>query len=245
VGAPVKAAPEELQQRYYAHTSGSYDAMHVSPGDEHGVALDHISAFVASLGCTSVLDVGCGTGRGIAHVRERHPGVRAVAVEPVEAMIDEAVAKRGVPREAIVQGRGERLPFGDDEFDAVFELGVLHHVPEPNAVVREMTRVASRAVFLSDDNRFGWGARPLRPVKLGLAKLGLWSAANRLKTRGRGYSVSDHDGVAYSYSVYDSYRLLADWADRVILVPTVAQTSTSWYHTLLTADHVLLCAIRG
>jgi hypothetical protein len=65
-----------------------------------------------------------------------------------------------------------------------------------------------------------------------------------VKTRGRGYDVSAGDGLAYSYSVFDSYELLAQWASRVILVPTCPSNAKSWAHPLLTAGQVLACAMR-
>jgi hypothetical protein len=66
----------------------------------------------------------------------------------------------------------------------------------------------------------------------------------RLKTRGRGYHLAPGDGgVAYSYSVYDSLEVLGEWADRVFLIPTVP-ARPGWWHPLLTATHVLVCAIR-
>jgi hypothetical protein len=107
-----------------------------------------------------------------------------------------------------------------------------------------MMRVARRAVFLSDSNRFGQGAMPSRLLKLVLAKCGLWPMANFLKTGGTGYTLSAGDGLSYSYSVFDSLEQLQQWADRVVLVPTGQPEVYSWYAPLLTSSHVLLCAVR-
>jgi ubiquinone/menaquinone biosynthesis C-methylase UbiE len=140
-------------------------------------------------------------------------------------------------------GRGEALPFPDDHFDVVFETGVLHHVPEPAAVVAEMLRVARVAVFLSDDNRFAAGPLPRKAAKLIAARTGLWSVVYRLRTRGRGYRVSPTDGISYSYSVYDSLGALARWG-RTFAIATDPTTSASWIHPLTRSRHVLMCSVR-
>jgi ubiquinone/menaquinone biosynthesis C-methylase UbiE len=241
-GPPTDGA--DLQARYYTDTAGAYDAMHVHEDDGHAVAMRFVSALVPSLRVRSLLDVGCGTGRAVRHFRARHPDLCVRGVEPIRALIQRATAVHGVPAGHLACGRGQSLPYPDASFDAVCEFGILHHVPDPNAVVREMLRVARRAVFLSDANRFGQGSWLARRAKLALCRLKLWPLVNHLKTRGRGYTISPGDGLAYSYSVFDSYDLLAEWADRTVLVPTGATSGQSWHHPLLTAGQVLACALR-
>ncbi len=236
--------PHEMLNAYYTESSGEYDALHVTPNDEHFVALDHISGLIAQLAIESLLDVGCGTGRGYRYLRERHPDLVIMGLEPVRAMIAEATSRHGVPDDCIVHGNGEAMPFASNSFDAVCELGVLHHVSRPDLVVSEMMRVARRAVFLSDDNRFGQNRWPGRLIKFSLCRVGLWPLANRLRTRGRGFHVTPDDGVSWSYSVYDSFRHLSEWSDRLYAVPTTTTGSTSWFHPLFTASHILLVAVR-
>jgi len=66
------------------------------------------------------------------------------------------------------------------------------------------------------------------------------------QTRGRMYKITEEDGLAYSYSVYQSYDQLADWADRIYVLQTATQRPVrSWLNPLLTASHALLCAIRS
>jgi SAM-dependent methyltransferase len=217
--------------------------MHVSAGDEHLVAAKYMSYLLDDLGVTSLLDVGTGTGRAIKFLLPRHPNVRLAGIEPVQALIDEAV-KGGVPPGVITPGRGEALPYEDEAFDAVCEFGALHHVSKPNEVIGEMLRVARKAVFISDTNRFGRGSHHSRLAKVGLASVGLWRLADWVKTRGKGFAISEGDGVAYSYSVFDSMSLLTAWADRVILFPTLGDKSGGLFHPLLTSSHLLCCAIK-
>jgi ubiquinone/menaquinone biosynthesis C-methylase UbiE len=234
-----------LQREYYERTAHLYDAEHVREGDEHSAALRHMSGFFELLGISSVLDVGCGTGRGMRFFLQEKPGISVRGVEPVAALIDQAVNVGCVPAGLITVGFGEALPFADRSFDAVFECGMLHHVKEPNRVVREMMRVSRKAVFLSDENRFAHGNMFSRWAKLLLWKAGAFGAAYRLKTLGKGYRFSEGDGLAYSYSVFDSMRIVSEWADRVIVVPTDdVVEAKSLFHPLLTSFHVLLCAVR-
>ena len=236
---------QQLEQtRYYERTARQYDSMHVEAGDEHGVALSRIGETLRRIGAGSVLDVGCGTGRGIKHLLDANPELDARGIEPVEALLERAV-ENGVPRERLTVGTGEQLPFEDRSFDAAIAIGVLHHVPDAGAVVAEMQRVARRAIFISDANRFGRGSMPVGLLKLLLAMTRLWPLAFRIRTLGRGYRVTEGDGLAYSYSAYDSVGQFRGWAEELELTATVPTRMGSWFHPLLTASHVLLTATRS
>jgi SAM-dependent methyltransferase len=235
--------PKELQRRYYAATAARYDEMHVREEDEHSRALRYLSSFLPLLGISTVLDVGCGTGRALKRLREM--GVVARGVEPVSALIAQAIDRNGVPKEMMVCASGDRLPFRDGAFDAVTAFALFHHVKRPDPIVLEMIRVARKAVFISDTNRFGRGGYLNRLTKLLIYKLRLWRPAYFIRTLGRGYQWSEGDGVSYSYSVFDSYDLLAKWAEAVVLIPTKGgPASLSWAHPLLTSSHILLCALK-
>jgi SAM-dependent methyltransferase len=45
---------------------------------------------------------------------------------------------------------GERLPFPDGHFDLVYAIDVLHHCPDPETMLKEMLRVASRHFVIKD-----------------------------------------------------------------------------------------------
>lgn len=235
---------EALQSRYYEQSASAYDGMHNANADhEHNLALQYIEMISNAIGLETFLDVGAGTGRAICFLRDR--GKTASGIEPVAAMIKQAELN-GVPEGALIQGSGYELPFEDESFDAVLECGVLHHVADPTRVVTEMTRVAKRAIFLSDSNRFGQGSNFARVLKLALYKCGLWRTTRFLQTRGKMYTISKEDGLAYSYSVFDSYNQLVESTRHIWCLPTVPNQSASknWMHPLLTSSHVLLCAFK-
>jgi ubiquinone/menaquinone biosynthesis C-methylase UbiE len=99
-----------------------------------------IRDFVEPRGDERVLDVGTGTGplafAFSPHVRE------VVGLDPVPELLERgrAYAER-YPNVELVEGDASRLPFELGSFDLVTERAVLHHVPRPELVLAEMTRV--------------------------------------------------------------------------------------------------------
>jgi len=217
--------------------------VHVSDNDEHSLAIKFMIAMIGLYGIKSVLDVGSGTGRAVKALIDA--GIKVRGIEPVEELIAQGEAN-GIPAGTIMQGYGQDLPFPDDSFDAVCQFGTLHHVKEPGPVIDEMLRCSSKAVFLSDTNRYGRAGMLARLTKLFLFKTGLWKTFYFAWTRGKNCDISDCDGIAYSYSVYDSMDQISAWADRIILIPTKVEGKkiTSWLHPLLSSSHILLCAFK-
>jgi SAM-dependent methyltransferase len=235
----MPATPRARQAEYYARTATEYDDAHVTPGDEHYIALEYVASFMRLVGATSVLDVGSGTGRALQFLGGRLTLDRVEGVEPVEALRTIA-QQRGL---TVVDGDAERLPYADDAFDAVVATGIMHHLPEPSAAIAEMMRVARLGLFISDNNRFGHGPPLGRRVKLAIYSVGLWPLLERIRTRGRGYMESEGDGVFYSYSVYDSLARGAAWGDRAFVIPTHPSTRAA-ADPRLGASHGLLVALR-
>lgn len=234
----------EIQRQYYTDTAARYEDMHRHESSGDAMTTRFVHAFMRSLDVRTVLDVGTATGRGMRDFKEALPGLFVCGVEHVTALIDQAVQAGNTACGAMIQATGEALPFPDASFDAVCEFGILHHVADPGAVVKEMLRVAKKAVFISDSNRFGQGLPVVRLIKLALYKCKLWGAYNYLRTSGKGFRNTPGDGLSYSYSVFDSFEPIATWADRVILIPSLEQKGTSWFHPLLNSNGVLVCALR-
>jgi ubiquinone/menaquinone biosynthesis C-methylase UbiE len=199
----------QVQRTYYRHTARDYDAQHLNDdNDEHRFAIRILEAIVDCYGIRSILDIGAGTGRVARHFRNRHPGVRVVSVEPVVELREIGYAN-GLSRQELVDGDVNNLAFRDGEFDLVCEFAVLHHVRNPRRAVDEMLRVAKVGIFISDSNNFGQGSRLARIAKQSLNALRLWKVADYIKTGGKGYSISEGDGLAYSYSVFNNYGQIA------------------------------------
>lgn len=201
------AEHKNLQLKYYNDTAISYDEMHLSTEGEHDFALAMFSAYIEYYNIKTVLDVGAGSGRVATYLRDKFPDLKVISLEPAKELRNIMLSK-GLPRESILSGDVCSLNFSDEEFDAVCEFGVLHHVKNPSVAVGEMLRVAKKGVFLSDCNNFAQGSLIIRTIKQILHQLKLWKLADYLKTKGRGYTITEGDGLAYSFSVFDSLKLM-------------------------------------
>src|SRR5215469_8550047 len=88
---------------------------------------------------TSVLDVGCGTGRLLRAAAARWPEVQLLGVDPAQGMVD--VARELTPGATIQRGLAESLPLPDASVDLVFSTLSFHHWHDHAAGVREIARV--------------------------------------------------------------------------------------------------------
>lgn len=217
----------EAQREYYARTAADYDAMHVEEGDEHYRALDWLSNLIAQNSFQSVLDIGSGTGRAIRYLKERQP-IRYLGVEPVAALREQGHAA-GLSADELVDGNALKLDYPDDSFDVVCEFGVLHHIKDHRAAVREMCRVAKHGVFISDSNNFGQGSKLNRFIKQSINAVGLWPAFDLLMTKGKGYHWSEGDGVFYSYSVVNDLPVVRGKFPNLHFFSTMAATGPDFY----------------
>jgi len=105
----------------------------------------------------AILDMGCGPGTASALIWERLRPRLVAAFDFDPAMV--ALARRRLRRRdaqadvRLLAADATHMPFSDASFDAVFESGVMHHVPDWQAALREVARV------LKPDGRL-WFAEP-------------------------------------------------------------------------------------
>ena len=227
------AAEVDKQRAYYEQTAHAYDTLH-GQDDEHLLALHFMAGMIDLYGIKSVLDIGAGTGRVAQYLKARHPDLRVVSLEPVRALREIGYAK-GLSETELIDGDATQLDFADGQFDLVCEFATLHHIKHPELAVREMLRVSGVAIFISDSNNFGQGAPLARTFKQIANAMGLWRVVDLIKTRGKGYTISEGDGLGYSYSVYNSFREIRQ-ACEVHAVNTV----DSGINPYRTASHVAL-----
>jgi ubiquinone/menaquinone biosynthesis C-methylase UbiE len=229
----------DVQRAYYADTAHQYDEMHVREKDEHGFALQFMISVLEHFDIRSILDIGSGTGRALMRIREKAPNVSFVGVEPSSELRSIGYGK-GLLDTQLIDGDGMNLAFADGSFDLACEFGALHHISKPSRVVSEMLRVARKVIFISDSNNFGQGGRVSRLIKQTINAVGLWPLANLIKTKGKGYSISEGDGLAYSYSVFNDYKQIARRCQSVHMLNTM-NGEANLYRT---ASHVALLGIK-
>src|SRR5881296_118712 len=100
-------------------------------------------------GPSSIIDVGCGEGVLTEMWAASIPEGRVVGIDLEDPKLREQWQLRGRPNLEFQAGWGHALPYADDEFEAATALEVLEHVPDPDAVLGEMSRVASRWLVVS------------------------------------------------------------------------------------------------
>ncbi|MBI3316399.1 MAG: class I SAM-dependent methyltransferase [Candidatus Omnitrophica bacterium] len=61
------------------------------------------------------------------------------------------VVKPGIQKSPLVIYDGKRIPFPDKSFDVSLFVTVLHHVPDPEALLNEASRVTRKQVILIED----------------------------------------------------------------------------------------------
>jgi SAM-dependent methyltransferase len=99
----------------------------------------------------SVLDVGCGDGLIDSLVLARRPDLRIHGVD---------VLVRPDTHIPVAPFDGQRIPFADASWDSVVFCDVLHHTPDPAAMLAEGVRVARRNIVIKDHSVEGFLARP-------------------------------------------------------------------------------------
>jgi 2-polyprenyl-3-methyl-5-hydroxy-6-metoxy-1,4-benzoquinol methylase len=97
----------------------------------------------------SIIDVGCGEGVLTEKWAEGLPNGRVVGVDLDDPKLKGEWERRTRPNLAFQVSYGDELPFAVGEFEAAAAMEVLEHVPDPDAVLAEMTRVARRWLLVS------------------------------------------------------------------------------------------------
>jgi ubiquinone/menaquinone biosynthesis C-methylase UbiE len=135
-----------------AEEARDYDTMDHRLVNEHFVA--DLVAFWPPTG--NVLDLGTGTAQIPIELCRKAGAVHVVAVDAARHMLE--LGRDNVRRAGLAERirlelcDAKRLPFADGTFDAVVSNSIVHHIPEPAAVLREMVRVVKPrgALFVRD-----------------------------------------------------------------------------------------------
>lgn len=123
-------------QEFFAETAGDWDRVR---GELFGQRAELLPLLGLLDPAWTVGDLGCGTG---ATAEALAPFVaRVVAVDDSQAMLDAAAGRLdGVDNVELRQGALEALPVADGELSAAVLMLVLHHLPDPAAVLAEAAR---------------------------------------------------------------------------------------------------------
>lgn len=123
--------------------AAAYDAMDHSAAN--AAFVERLVALVGADAGGTALDLGTGPGHIPILLCQRAAGLGVLAVDLAESMLGLARAKiaaAGLAERIDLQlADVKRLPFADNQFDIVFSNTILHHIPEPIAMLAEAGRV--------------------------------------------------------------------------------------------------------
>jgi ubiquinone/menaquinone biosynthesis C-methylase UbiE len=89
----------------------------------------------------TVLEIGCGNGNGARLIKKYFAPKRIYAIDLDERMISIARMRNRDPTIKFEVMDALKLRFSDNFFDAVFDFGVIHHIPDWRRSVDEIRRV--------------------------------------------------------------------------------------------------------
>ncbi|WP_371656022.1 MULTISPECIES: class I SAM-dependent methyltransferase [unclassified Streptomyces] len=125
-------------QEFFGARAADWDSRFPDDGPAYAAA-------VAELGLRSgavVLDAGCGTGRALPPLRDAvGPGGTVLGLDLTPEMLEAAVRAGRGRAGWLALGDVTRLPLRAGGLDAVFGAGLISHLPEPEANLRELARV--------------------------------------------------------------------------------------------------------
>jgi len=119
-----------------------YETGYHSGGLNHGARM--ADPIIENYDFESVLDIGCS--QGLAVKKFQDAGKRACGIDVSKKAIEMA---REMNVEGCVMASATDIPFGDDEFDAVYTTDMLEHLSEDDVpkAAAEICRVAKKYIF--------------------------------------------------------------------------------------------------
>lgn len=96
--------------------------------------------------CHNILDVGCGDGKIDLYLMERRKNIQIIGIDVLvrpDTYID------------VLAYDGDHIPLEDGAVDTIMLIDVLHHVDNPNQLMKELVRVTSSTIIIKD--HFKWG----------------------------------------------------------------------------------------
>lgn len=110
-------------------------------GDDMPAYASAVAEAVIAAGGT-VIDLGCGTGRALPTLRDAVGAAGSViGIDHTREMLDVACASGRAGTAMLIQCDARQLPLGDCCADAVFAAGLVTHLPDLRAGLRELARV--------------------------------------------------------------------------------------------------------
>jgi SAM-dependent methyltransferase len=140
------AAPLAARGSWYLTETRAFFACRAATWDaKFGDDLPAYCAVVAEAGIRRggvAIDVGCGTGRALPPLRMAvGPSGAVIAMDITPEMLDVARPAATLAAASLVLADARALPLPDGSIDAIFAAGLVNHLPDTEAGLRELARV--------------------------------------------------------------------------------------------------------
>lgn len=98
-------------------------------------------------GTQKILDVGCGDGRIDSYLMSSNKEIEIIGID---------VLVRDNTYIDVIEYDGYHIPLKDNVVDTVMVIDVLHHVDDPQRLIKEMVRVTSDSIIIKDHIKVGF-----------------------------------------------------------------------------------------
>ncbi len=127
---PLKAVQENY--RYYAPTYEVRWEHFLSPTRDW--VLEHFPTPATG----HLLSLGCGTGRFLSEIKQRHPALTITGIDGSEDML--AIARQTMPNASFRQADLADIELPENQYDVVLCLNVLHFLNDPPALLNKIKK---------------------------------------------------------------------------------------------------------
>ncbi len=122
-------------QAFFGARAAGWDAHFPDDGPRYAAAIAELAPPRGGV----AVDVGCGTGRALPFLYDAvGPQGLVIGLDVTVEMLQVAATRPGY----VVQADASWLPLATASCDAFFAAGLLHHLPDPSAGLRELARAA-------------------------------------------------------------------------------------------------------
>jgi SAM-dependent methyltransferase len=184
-------------QWYITETQAFFTPRAATWDTKFGDDLPAYAAAIAEAGVPAggvVIDVGCGTGRALPALRRAvGPRGTVVALDLTPEMLRHARVQGRAAHAALVVADARHLPLADASVDAVFAAGLIMHLPDAEAGLRQLARVTRPGgllILFHPSGRAALAARHGRTLGPGEP---LAAAPLRQSTRNAGWRLTTYD----------------------------------------------------